>query len=61
MMWRIGPVEVSGSIATKEAAQRASDVSVGPEGPRVPRAYHATNASPDRRRLVISEMTQDAF
>jgi hypothetical protein len=22
---------------------------------------HTTNASPDRRRLVIGEMTQDAF
>jgi hypothetical protein len=29
--------------------------------PRVPRAYHATNTSPDRRRLVMGEMTQDAF
>jgi hypothetical protein len=24
-------------------------------------AYHATNASPDRRRLVMREMTQDAL
>jgi hypothetical protein len=30
-------------------------------GPRVPRAYHATNASPDSRRLVMGEVTQDAF
>jgi hypothetical protein len=27
----------------------------------VPAAYHTTNASPDRRRLVMGEMTQDAF
>jgi hypothetical protein len=26
-----------------------------------PAAYHTTNASPDRRRLAIGEMTQDAF
>jgi hypothetical protein len=26
-----------------------------------PAAYHTTNASPDRERLVIGEMTQDAF
>jgi hypothetical protein len=58
MMWRIGLLQVSGSIATQEAAQR---VSAGPKGPRVPRAYHATIASPDRRRLVLKEMTQDAL
>jgi hypothetical protein len=26
-----------------------------------PAAYHTTNASPDRQRLAIGEMTQDAF
>jgi hypothetical protein len=26
-----------------------------------PAAYHTTNASPDRRRLAMGEMTQDAF
>src|SRR5262249_30228831 len=30
-------------------------------GPRVPGAYHATNASPDSRRLVMGEVTHDAF
>ena len=55
--WSFEPAPSSpteGSIALG-ALSTAGAARVGPP------AYHTPNASPDRRRLVTSEMTQDAF